>query len=74
MEAEKKKRCKHDLVEGTCSLCAGVPRTKDYALVNLIDSRGAAPTVLGPSHGPWLALWEDQIDDELVQESACSLL
>jgi len=29
MGTEKKKRCKHDLVEGTCSNCAGVPPLKD---------------------------------------------
>jgi len=76
MEAERrKKRCRHALVEGTCSLCAGIPRS-DSDLVDILGDRsGCGPVVLGFHHNPWSHLrWDGNEDVELVQESACSLL
>jgi len=71
MEMEKRKfvkRCKHDLVEGTCSLCLGVPRSKDQR--DLLESRGGNLVVIS-QYACWFS---GEIDDELVQASACSLL
>ena len=74
MERERrKKRCRHYLVEGTCALCAGIRRA-DSDLVDILGVRsGCGPVVLGFHHNPWGHLRGD-VDVELVQESACSLL
>jgi hypothetical protein len=82
MEAQIK-RCRHGLGEGTCSLCAGMPRTKDYDRGDLLGftGSGSCPVVLsgpmvfsGYQGCTWTPEGYEFNDADFVQECACSLL
>lgn len=69
MEAVKiKKRCKHLLTENTCSLCLGMPRSRDQRDIFDYGTRRQLTGTRKDFAEAWL------LDDDLVQENAQSLL
>ena len=62
------------MVQGECSLCAGIPRTPDHLRGDLLETNLHHPLVVGFQNGAFNSLWGAEINADLVQESACSLL
>lgn len=73
METEKRnhhRRCKHGLIVGECSLCLGVPRKENQEDPFAIHF-AIRPVFIRRLKG---YPFESPSDEELVMESACSLL
>jgi hypothetical protein len=73
MEAEKRnwpKRCKHGLIVGECSLCLGVPRKENRVDPFAIHFANRPVFIRRLNKYPF----NSPLDEEVVMESACSLL
>lgn len=69
-QSRKSKRCKHGMVEGTCALCAGY-RHSENPVDPFAVQFAARPVFIRRLN---VYPFNSHLDEEVVSESACSLL